>query len=195
MRKTTYIRSLARRIPDLSKGFAMKISKLNKSQGQAGKMVGSPSDLIFVVSNRPNALYKMISLIETLEGKTLNLKILDERDITFTVHTTDIVSFFKSDVVFPSRLTTQEKHYLRKISSDKNNIRLDYKFSSLASILWIEKGIHSPETTYIFIAKFYNVSLMDYDISFIKRLSSRESFRRELQEMISTRSLSNHFHP
>ncbi|XP_057448345.1 uncharacterized protein LOC130739896 [Lotus japonicus] len=81
-----------------------------------------------------------ILLLDALVGTTLNLTALDGRDITFEV--TDIVKpgyemvvpnegmplskdpskkgnlIFKFDVMFPSRLTTQQEHDLKRILSD-----------------------------------------------------------------------------
>ncbi|XP_027346411.1 dnaJ homolog subfamily B member 1-like [Abrus precatorius] len=81
-----------------------------------------------------------ILLVEALVGKTLHLTTLDGRDLT--IHVTDIVKpgyvlvvpnegmpitkepgkkgnlRIKFDVMFPSRLTTQQKHELKKILSN-----------------------------------------------------------------------------
>ncbi|KAK7368141.1 hypothetical protein VNO80_10163 [Phaseolus coccineus] len=108
---------------------------------------GAPTDLIFVLDERPHDIFKRdgndlvviqkILLVEALIGKTFNLTTLDGRDLTIQV--TDIVRpgfelvvsnegmpiskepgkkgnlRIKFDVVFPSRLTTQQKSDLRRI--------------------------------------------------------------------------------
>jgi DnaJ homolog subfamily B member 4 len=77
--------------------------------GLVNDVPGSPpSDLSSVVIERPHALFKMggndlimtqkISLLETLVEKTLNLTILDGRDIT--IHVTDIVTPCYQKVVY-----------------------------------------------------------------------------------------------
>lgn len=84
-----------------------------------------------------------ILLVEALVGKTLNLKTLDGRDLTIQV--TDIVEpgyqlvvpnegmpiskepgkkgnlRIKFDVMFPSRLTTQQKYDLKRILSEADS--------------------------------------------------------------------------
>ncbi|TKY69745.1 DnaJ-like subfamily B member 1 [Spatholobus suberectus] len=111
---------------------------------------GAPADLIFVLDERPHAVFKRdgndlvvvqkMLLLDALIGKTLNLTTLDGRDLT--IHVADIVKpgyelvipnegmpiskepgkkgnlRIKFDVMFPSRLTTQQKCDLRRILSD-----------------------------------------------------------------------------
>lgn len=121
--------------------------KGNQERGTA------PADLIFVVDEKPHALFKRdgndlvvtqkILLLDALIGKTLNLTTLDGRDLTIQV--TNIVKpghelvvlnegmpiskepgkkgnlRIKFDVMFPSRLTTQQKYDLKRILSDADN--------------------------------------------------------------------------
>ncbi|XP_004489963.1 uncharacterized protein [Cicer arietinum] len=122
--------------------------------GKGNQQPGSPpSDLIFVVNERPHSSFKRdgndlvmiqkILLLESLVGKTLNLRTLDGRDLTIEV--TDIVKpgdelvvpdegmpvakelnkkgnlRIKFDVMFPSRLTTHQKHDLRMILFDADD--------------------------------------------------------------------------
>ncbi|KAL1365693.1 hypothetical protein HN51_013678 [Arachis hypogaea] len=125
--------------------------KGNQEQGGS-----QPSDLVFVVDEKPHAVFKRdgndlvitqkILLVEALSGKTLNLTTLDGREIAIEV--TDVVKprhvmvvpnegmpiskepgkkgslRIKFDVMFPSRLSTHQKHELKKI------MRKDYKLSS-----------------------------------------------------------------
>ncbi|KAE9595571.1 hypothetical protein Lal_00030567 [Lupinus albus] len=116
--------------------------KGNQENGSA------PADLIFVVDEKPHALFKRdrndlvmtqkILLVDALTGgKTLDLTTLDGRHLT--VEVTEIVKpgyelvvanegmpiskepgkkgnlRIKFDVMFPSRLTTQQKYELKKI--------------------------------------------------------------------------------
>lgn len=106
-----------------------------------------PADLIFVVEEKPHAIFKRdgndlvvtqkILLVEALTGKSLNLTTLDGRELKIEV--TNVVKpgyvfvipnegmpiskepgkngnlRIKFDVVFPSRLTTQQKHEFKRI--------------------------------------------------------------------------------
>nr|ACU18535.1 unknown [Glycine max] len=110
----------------------------------------APDDLIFVVDEKPHALFKRdgndlvvtqkILLVEALVGKTLNLTTLDGRELTIQV--TEVVKpkyvlvvpnegmpiskepgkkgnlRIKFDVMFPSRLTSQQKYELKRILSN-----------------------------------------------------------------------------
>lgn len=110
----------------------------------------APDDLIFVVDEKPHALFKRdgndlvvtqkILLVEALVGKTLNLTTLDGRELTIQV--TEVVKpkyvlvvpnegmpiskepgkkgnlRIKFDVLFPSRLTSQQKYELKRILSN-----------------------------------------------------------------------------
>lgn len=122
--------------------------------GKGNQVLGAtPADLIFVVDEKPHALFKRvghdlilvqkISLLNALVGMTLNLTTLNGRHITIQV--TDIVKpgyeivvpnegmpitkepskkgnlRIKFDVMFPSKLTTQQKCDLRRILSDADN--------------------------------------------------------------------------
>ncbi|KAF7809194.1 dnaJ-like protein subfamily B member 4-like [Senna tora] len=113
----------------------------------------APSDLIFVLDEKPHAFFKRqgndlvvtqkILLLEALVGKTLNLTTLDGRYLTIEV--TDIVEpgyqlvvpnegmpiskepgkkgnlRIKFDVMFPSRLTTQQKYDLKRILGEADS--------------------------------------------------------------------------
>ncbi|XP_061342402.1 uncharacterized protein LOC133288618 [Gastrolobium bilobum] len=126
-----------------------KITFPGKGNQEAGT---SPSDLIFVVDEKPHAFFKRdgndlvvtqkILLQEALIGKTLHLTTLDGRDLTIQV--TDVVKpgyvlavpnegmpiskepgkkgnlRIKFDVMFPSRLTTQQKYELKRILSNSD---------------------------------------------------------------------------
>ncbi|KAK7827688.1 uncharacterized protein LOC136063495 [Quercus suber] len=105
-----------------------------------------PADLIFVVDEKPHAIFKRdgndlvvnqkISLLEALTGVSFNLATLDGRNLTFPV--TDIVKpgyemvipnegmpvskepskrgnlIIKFDVIYPSRLSSEQKSDLRR---------------------------------------------------------------------------------
>lgn len=106
----------------------------------------TPADLIFVVDEKPHAIFlrdgndlvvnQEISLLEALGGVTLNLTTLDQRNLAITI--TDIVKpgqeivmpnegmpvskepskkgnlVIKFDIVFPLRLTAEQKSDLRR---------------------------------------------------------------------------------
>ncbi|KAF5443249.1 hypothetical protein F2P56_035821 [Juglans regia] len=106
----------------------------------------TPADLIFVVDEKPHAIFlrdgndlvvnQEISLLEALGGVTLNLTTLDQRNLAIMI--TDIVKpgheivmpnegmpiskepskkgnlVIKFDIVFPSRLTAEQKSDLRR---------------------------------------------------------------------------------
>ncbi|KAL5759630.1 hypothetical protein ACOSQ2_018468 [Xanthoceras sorbifolium] len=113
----------------------------------------TPADLIFVVDEKPHAVFKRdgndlvvnqkISLLEALTGQTLNLTTLDGRNLTIPV--TDIVKpgrelaiqnegmpiskdpskrgnlIIKFEVIFPSRLTVEQKSDLKRVLSGAVN--------------------------------------------------------------------------
>ncbi|KAI4314232.1 hypothetical protein L6164_027163 [Bauhinia variegata] len=125
-----------------------KITFPEKGNQEPGTI--TPADLVFVVDEKPHAIFKRdgndlvvmqkILLLEALTGKTFNLTTLDGRNVTFQV--TDVVTpgfelvipyegmpkskepgkkgnlRIKFDVMFPSRLTTQQKHDLKRILSE-----------------------------------------------------------------------------
>ncbi|CAI8587791.1 unnamed protein product [Vicia faba] len=119
--------------------------------GKGNQLPGSPPlDLVFVVNEKPHALFQRdrhdlvmtqkISFLESLVGTTLNITTLDRRNII--VEVTDIVTpgyemvvpdegmplakdsskrgnlRIKFDVEFPSNLTSQQKHDVRRILSE-----------------------------------------------------------------------------
>ncbi|MED6157454.1 hypothetical protein PIB30_023185 [Stylosanthes scabra] len=124
-----------------------KITFPGKGNREAGT---APADLVFVVDEKPHAIFKRdrhdlvvtekILLVDALAGKTLNLTTLDGRELKIKV--TEIVKqgyelvipnegmpiskepgkkgnlIIKFDVMFPSRLTTQQKNELKRILSD-----------------------------------------------------------------------------
>ncbi|KAJ1427725.1 HSP40/DnaJ peptide-binding [Sesbania bispinosa] len=121
-----------------------KITFPGKGNQEAGS---AASDLIFVVDEKPHALFKRdgndlvvtqkILLLEALTGKSLHLTTLDGRELTIQV--TDVVHpgyvfvvpnegmpnskepgkkgnlKIKFDLMFPPRLTTQQKYELKRI--------------------------------------------------------------------------------
>ncbi|XP_042496559.1 dnaJ homolog subfamily B member 4-like [Macadamia integrifolia] len=133
-------------IIDIKPGWkkGTKITFPEKGNQDPGTIAG---DLIFLVDEKPHAVYtrdgndllvnQKISLLDALAGKTLNLTMLDGRQLTIPV--TNIVKpgdemvienegmpiskepgkkgnlTIKFDVKFPSRLTTEQKSDLRRV--------------------------------------------------------------------------------
>jgi len=135
---------------DIKPGWKKGTKITFPGKGNQEAEASAPDDLIFVVDEKPHALFKRdgndlvitqkILLVEALVGNTLNITTLDGRELTIQV--TDVVKpkfvlvvpnegmpiskelgkkgnlRIKFDVMFPSRLTTQQKYELKRILSN-----------------------------------------------------------------------------
>ncbi|QCD82696.1 DnaJ-like protein subfamily B member 4 [Vigna unguiculata] len=138
---------------DIKPGWKKGTKITFPGKGNQEAEASAADDLIFVVDEKPHALFKRdgndlvvtqkILLVEALVGKTLNLTTLDGRELTIQV--TDVVKpkfvlvvpnegmpiskelgkkgnlRIKFDVMFPSRLTTQQKYELKRILSNTDD--------------------------------------------------------------------------
>ncbi|XP_047157434.1 dnaJ homolog subfamily B member 13-like [Vigna umbellata] len=138
---------------DIKPGWKKGTKITFPGKGNQEAEASAADDLIFVVDEKPHALFKRdgndlvvtqkILLVEALVGKTFNLTTLDGRELTIQV--TDVVKpkfvlvvpnegmpiskelgkkgnlRIKFDVMFPSRLTTQQKYELKKILSNTDD--------------------------------------------------------------------------
>ena len=161
---------------DIKPGWKKGTKITFPGKGNQEAEASAPDDLIFVVDEKPHALFKRdgndlvitqkILLVEALVGNTLNITTLDGRELTIQV--TDVVKpkfvlvvpnegmpiskelgkkgnlRIKFDVMFPSRLTTQQKYELKRILSnidDWFSLLCIVAFSQLTT--WGEGSVYS----------------------------------------------------